>query len=257
MLHCVIRAVGKSSPFNSLRIVVPENVTEPVDRSDSLLDEEYMKIYEDDKKFEILNEEKRHVRGNGEDYFVAEIASFADIKANENYTEFSVNLKQPVMQQPEQRARGFKIEYISNQYARKLKNTFSYTIEVYNNDTLRSYQSRNVYCTDLDIMEAKYGDLWIVLPKNMVSEKSEPSPTGSIEIGNLAKEAFSEELDREKDWEGREAYRWRIQKKCDINSGKSVGGYYSKPLPLHRYTYLAIVLGVIGILATILIYFVF
>lgn len=251
-LQCVIRAVKDSAPFSSLRIIVPENVTKLQDISGSLLDENFMKIHEDDANFEILSKEDYQVRGNGGEYFVTEITSFTNIKTIENYTEFSVNLKQPVTPQ---KARGFRIEYIS-QYAKKLKNTFLYNIEIYNNNTLHSLQDHNKNCPDSDIMEVDYGDIWIVLPKNVVSGVLSRNPTEHVALKNLSKRGYSREWRIEKKFAERIAYRWRINRR-NIKSGAGVDGDYSLPSLPNWYTYLAIVLAVIGVLASILLNFVF
>lgn len=246
-LHCVIRAAKDSAPFSALRIIVPENVANFKDISSTLFEEDFMRIYEDEANFEILSKDDRHVRGNGGEYYVTD-ALVNNIKPIENYTEFSVKLTQPVTPL---KARGFRIEYISHQYA-KGKNTFLYNIEIYNRNTLHSLQAHHKDCTDIDIMDIEYGDLWVVLPRNAVCGPiiSSSNLTEHIELKNLSKKVYSREWGIENNFAERIAYRWRISK-CDINSGCGADSSYSPPRLPNWYTYLAIVLSVLGILLSI------
>lgn len=252
MIHCVLRVLSDSEPFNSLRIVVPGDVTERKCVSSLLLEEEHMSEYEDDAAFEILSKEDSHIKGNGGDYLVTDVA-FGDVNAiGDDFTEILVNLTSPVM--PE-RARGFRIEFVSHGYAKKLKKAGSYYIGLYSTYMIPSLLRLSNY-TDADIVEVEYSDLWVILPRNKISRSINPAPTGVADFKSLSPSSGYKEWEIEKGLEGRTAYRWRTGK-CDTKSGVSVYGEFSSPPLPNQYTYLAIGLAIISILITIFSYSIF
>lgn len=250
MIHCVIRAVENSDPFSSLRIVVTENVLGSTLKSDSKLlkNEANMEEYEDgDVKFEILDEKDSKIRGNGGEYFVTDV-TFGDVSTIGNFTGFSVNLQSPIT--PE-KARGFRIEFVSEKYANKLRNIESYYIGLYDTRIIPTLLRSSDNYAEEDIMEVEYSDLWVVLPRNKRSGVINPiPPTETVDFSAFSTSGYLEWRNKKLHLKERVAYRWRTDKCNHSISGPSIYGEFSSP-PLSKwYTYIAIVLAVIGILIT-------
>jgi hypothetical protein len=250
MIHCVLNALPDSEPFSSLRIVVPGDVTELKCVSSLLLEGEHMIEYEDDATFKILKEDT-HIQGNGGDYFVTDV-TFDDVNIIDgDFTEISVNLASPVT--PE-KARGFRIEFVSHGYVKKFKNVQSYYVRLY--DPVIPIILRSSNYTGTDIAEVEYSDLWVILPRNKISTSINPAPIKVADFKSLSPSSGYNEWKIEKGLDGRTAYRWRTGK-CDTKSGFSAYGEFSSPPLPHLYTYFAIGLAIIGILITISFYFIF
>ena len=247
-IHCVIRAVGNSDPFSSLRIVVTENVSELKNIGYRLLDKEHMEEYEDgDVKFKILNERESYIQGNGGDYFVTDV-TFGDVNPIEKFTEIPVTLKSSIT--PE-KARGFIIEFVSEGYANKLRNIESYYIGLYDTNIMPTLLRSSDYSEE-DIMEVEYSDLWVVLPRNKRSGVINPiPPTQAVDFSAYSPSSYLEWRNKKLHLKERVAYRWRTDKCNRSMSGPSIYGEFSSP-PLSKwYTYIAIVLATIGLITTI------
>ena len=247
MIHCVIKPSNNSPPFSSLRLVVPENVSDLEDTSRLLLDDEHMKTYPDgDVKYE-----KRGgtcIICNGGEYDVTNV-TFGDVKKIDGFTEILVNLTQPITPP---KARGFRIEFNSMRYAKKpiWADTYPCHVKIYGS-SIRDLQGLpdNNY-SNADIMEIEYGDIWVISQKNKMivpaGNYDEAKDLGLVPSGY--KEWAKEDL------EGRHAYRWRINKR-DNPSGITLSNTLQSPL-LRRITFLAIVLAAVGILVSILVAFI-
>ena len=243
MIHCVIKPSNNSPPFSSLRLVVPENVSDLEDTSRLLLDDEHMKTYPDgDVKYE-----KRGgtcIICNGGEYDVTNV-TFGEVKKIDGFTEILVNLTQSITPP---KARGFRIEFKSKRYAKRVRRTDIYRCRVMIYDNIRDLlgTSPNYYSNN-DIMEIKYGDIWVIFPKNKMITPADNS-VGDKDL-KVAPPCYKEWA--KGDLEGRQAYRWRINK-CDKTSGITLSNIFQSPLP-RWITYLAIVLAVVGILVSILV----
>lgn len=260
MIHCVIRAAEDSAAFNSLRIVVSENVFELTNKNMSslLLDKRHMEEYEDSGvKFEILSEEDSHIRGNGGEYFVTDVM-FGDVNPIGDFSEFLVTLQSSITTE---KARGFRIEFVSRGYVKKLKNRELYYMGVYDTHMVPTLLGLSDNYTDEDVMEVEYGDLWITSPKNKISDRTRtsitPAETQPFKFLPPSSDSGYREWEIEKDdLKERIAYRWRVGK-CNTTSGFSVHGEFSSPPLSNLYTYTAIVLAVLGIIEGIFIYVIF
>ncbi len=103
-----------------------------------------------------------------------------------------------------------------------------------------------------DIMEVEKGDVWIVLPPNMLSRSLIPSPVEPLDFSKSVDPSSGyKECKIEKDLDKRIACRWRI---CGLNIGVGydIFGEFSKPPLPSLYTYLAIVFGALGILLSVI-----
>lgn len=249
-LHCVIRAYEDSAEFKNLRIVVPGGVAaKPKCTNDPLLDKDYMREYEDDEAKLEINKDKSYIRNNGGDYFLTDVAVGDVNKINKKFTEFIVKLEQPVTPK---KARGFRIEFISKQYAKKEQRVYKYQIGLYH--LIKQLQGLSNNYHDSDIVGVEYSDIWVILPSGMEAEKISSNIGGYKENLNLEHSTgrYVDEINKYKKLEGKEAYRWRINKRNIPPKGVTISGKFSSP-PLSKWwAYLAIVLTVIGILITII-----
>lgn len=245
MIHCVIKPSDNSPSFSALRLVVPGNVSDLENTSRLLLDDKHMKTYPDgDVKYEKKG--GTCIICNGGEYDVTDV-TFGDVKKIDGFTEILVNLTQPITPP---KARGFRIEFKSKRYAKKLRGTDIYSCRVMIYGSIRDLLgSSDNYYSNNDIMEIKYGDIWVIFPKNKMIKPAGNSDEAK-DLG-LVPSGYKEWA--KGDLEGRHAYRWRINK-CDKTSGITLSNIFQSPLP-RWITYLAIVFAVVGILVSILVAF--